>query len=287
MVKYSLIIPVFNSQKTIVRCLRSIIAQKFKNYEIVIVDDGSIDNTLKLIRKFRNCGCMIKIIKQKHKGVSAARNNGILSCCGEYIIFVDSDDYISKNLLITLNKYDDDVIRYDVNCTNGNDRFKQPYFLKISGEEALTKFCSLNNIFATPWSYAIRRDIYLKNNLFFLEGKQHEDFGLIPLLILEAKIVSSIRYTGYNYIKRKGSITLTETYDKEINRMYDFIDQFNYLRNYIMSKDISSDKIEEYINYFKKRTMIKFNNFQKKISNINCYERIYDKCIEKLKLKDF
>lgn len=115
-------------------------------------------------------------------------------------------------------------------------------------------FCENKNIFATPWGYAFKRELFFNENLLFLEGKTHEDFGLIPLIIMSAKTVSSISFVGYNYIKRVGSITQENAYNKEILRMDDFIE----------------------------RLYIKFTNFKKNIENYDKYDEVVERYCEKI-----
>ncbi len=282
-IRFSIIIPTYNSEKTISRCLISILKQKFCNYEILIVDDESTDNTLNVVNEFLNkYKDRIRVIKNKHSGISIIRNIGIYNSKGEYIIFVDSDDYINVNLLNVLSKYNDDVIKFNVFCSNGSDRFIQPTFISKDGKESLKLFCKNKNIFATPWGYAFKRDLFLNENLLFLKGKTHEDFGLIPLIIMSAKTVSSISYVGYNYIKRIGSITQENAYNKEILRMDDFIEQFMFLISEINKRLENTDYKKVYNDYFMERLYVKFTNFKKNIENYNKYDKVVEKCCEKI-----
>lgn len=281
-IKYSFIIPTYNSEKTIVRCLDSILNQTNHDYEILIIDDGSTDNTLNIVSKFVNKNNKIRIKKNRHKGISETRNIGICSSIGDYIIFVDSDDYVNSELLNVLNEFDDDIIKFSVFCNNGSDRFVQPKFKSISGKGCLKLFCNKGNIFATPWGYAFKKSLFLDNKLYFLKDKTHEDFGLIPLVLIYAKTVSSIEYVGYNYIKRIGSITQESEYEKEISRMYDFIDQFCFLMDVInnMEMELSYKKI--YNDYFINRLYIKFNNFKRNIKYFDNYDEVIKKCCKKI-----
>ena len=94
MAKISVIIPVHNVEKYIGKCLGSIVSQTYKDLEIICIDDQSSDNSLKILTDFAQKDTRIKLIKQDHKGVSAARNNGLNIATGEYISFIDSDDWI-------------------------------------------------------------------------------------------------------------------------------------------------------------------------------------------------
>lgn len=281
-IRYSFIIPTYNSEKTIIKCLNSVLNQRDCNYEILVVDDGSTDNTLNIVTKFATKNNKVKIIKNHHKGISEIRNIGICNSIGEYIIFVDSDDYVNFELLDVLNRYDDDVIRFSVFCSNGSDRFIQPKFMSISGIECLKLFCNSGNIFATPWGYAFKKSLFLNNKLYFLKGKTHEDFGLIPLVLIYAKSVSSVEYVGYNYIKRMGSITQEAEYEKEVSRMYDFIDQFCFAVEKLNNINIEQSYKKIYNDYFINRLYIKFNNFKHNIKEYNNYDEVVKKCCKKI-----
>ena len=107
--KISIIIPAYNAAKYIKRCIISLLNQTYKNIEIIVVNDGSTDNTLDILKNYD-----IKVINQENLGVSCARNNGLKNCSGDYITFVDSDDYVDKNyiedIVNILNKYKYDII---------------------------------------------------------------------------------------------------------------------------------------------------------------------------------
>lgn len=94
MVKYSFIVPVYNTSNYLKKCIDSLVNQTYKSFEIIIVNDGSTDNSLDIINGYKESNKNIKIINQKNGGLSNARNNGVKKASGEYIIFVDSDDYV-------------------------------------------------------------------------------------------------------------------------------------------------------------------------------------------------
>ena len=103
MIKYSFIVPCYNGEKYIVKCLDSILKQTSNNYEVIVINDGSTDNSINIINKYKN-DKKIVIINQDNMGLSLARNNGINKAKGEYLIFVDCDDYIQNDFLKTIDK---------------------------------------------------------------------------------------------------------------------------------------------------------------------------------------
>lgn len=122
MIKYSFIVPVYNTEKYLKKCLDSLVNQTFDNFEIIIVNDGSIDKSSEIIKKYKEKYSNIKSIEQKNQGLSMARNNGVKKASGDYLIFVDSDDYIETNLLEEVDKVigDNDILRFQIALIDEN-----------------------------------------------------------------------------------------------------------------------------------------------------------------------
>lgn len=142
----SVIIPVYNCEKMLSKCLDSIINQVFKNLEIIIVNDGSVDNSMAIIMQYQLMDKRIKVINQENKGVSIARNQGIGTAKGKYIAFVDADDYIAKNyieeLYNTICKYDADICICDATMENELSKYN---FYNIIDNTSANEICfSLN-----------------------------------------------------------------------------------------------------------------------------------------------
>lgn len=112
--KISVIVPVYNSEKYVGRCVDSIIAQTYQNWELILVDDGSTDNSLSILQEYENHDSRIKVIHQNNEGPGIARNTGIINAIGDYIVFVDSDDRISEDYFDLLSKKNEDVVFIDV-----------------------------------------------------------------------------------------------------------------------------------------------------------------------------
>lgn len=247
MAKISVIIPVYNREKTIKRAIDSVIGQLDENTELVIVNDGSTDKTEEIIKEqVEKCGKDISYYKKENEGVASARNFGIEHSKGEYIIFVDSDDYVSPNLIKTLNIYLDkgiDIIKYKATHVDSDGqairRIDGPVFDNVTGEKAFKELAFSDILMDSPCLYAFKRELFTQNNLFFKRGTYHEDFGLIPLILIIAKSVVSINFYGYNYVQTDESITRNDDYQKTIKRMQDcllhydnmlqFIEQFNVI----------------------------------------------------------
>ena len=205
MPKFSIIIPVYNVEEYIERCLDSVFNQSFKDFEVILVDDGCTDKSIEKAKKYD-----LTIIKSAHEGVSEARNIGVKKAHGQYLLFLDSDDYWEKDLLKELDKSTEnnpDVIRF--------------HFID------------------SCWCYAYKMSYYKKEKFAFKKGTVHEDFGLVPLIILKAKKVNSIKYIGYDYYRRSGSIMNNKNYDWTKRKVDDMYYHYNNLLE--ESKKIKGD----------------------------------------------
>lgn len=238
--KFSIIVPVYNTEKYVKRCLDSIKSQSFKDYEVIIVNDGSTDNSSDIISKYP-----YKIINQENQGLSMARNNGVKEASGEYLIFLDSDDYIEKDLLEEINNSlsnSPDLVRYQIKevfDSKDDINYKEIPFDNKNGVEAF-KLITNYHFVENAWAYAIKREFYLKEKFSFKKGTYHEDFGLIPLVIIKSKIVNSINYVGYCYYQRDGSIMNSSDYSKTKKKVKDFYDHYLYL-----TKEINKTKLDK------------------------------------------
>lgn len=291
--KYSIIVPAYNTEKYIDKCLKSIFSNTYKNFEVIIVNDGSIDKTEDIINKYIKKYDNIIYIKQKNMGLSLARNNGVKKATGDYLLFIDSDDYVEKNLLENINKDIDDldVLRYQLNMVF-NDKiipYGEKGFNVTNGIDAFEKIVRYKFIEMAAL-YVINRKYYLDNNFMFEKDVYHEDYGLLPLVIATAKKVKSINYLGYNYVQRDGSIMSSNDTSKMKKKMDDMLFLFTkaikYLDNIPNSQNVKSfyansiiDKYnslsdelkKEYIKKIKDLKIISYlsnDNFKRKIKKI-------------------
>lgn len=252
--KFSIIVPVYNTSKVLQRCFDSIFNQTYNNYEVIVVNDGSTDDSLNVIKKYKD---KIVLINQKNEGLSMARNNGVKKATGDYILFVDSDDSINKDLLKELNNNitDEDLIRYQIKNINNNKEipYKEVGFKELNGIEAFKKIAKYHYV-ETATCYAYKKSYYIENKFSFIKGAYHEDFGLIPEVIIKANVVTSLEYIGYNYYYNEGSITDYTSYDKEIKKAYDV------LKHYERLIDKSEDKF--YKSFLANAVLLKSNSLK-------------------------
>lgn len=249
MPKFSIIIPVYNVEKYIQKCLDSVINQTFKDYEIIVVNDGTKDNSMDIVNKYN-----VRIINQKNQGQSAARNAGVKIAKGEYLIFLDSDDYWKKDLLENINRSlirnNPDVVRFQMqevyeqsdNILEHNEKA----FEGLTGVAAFNAICKYYIVDAAC-PYAIKKEYYLKNKFAFKEGMVHEDYGLIPLIIIKAQVVNSISYVGYCYLQREESTMNTKDYSKTKKKVSDMYQHYKYLITEIDKTNLDSKIFKSFI----------------------------------------
>lgn len=213
---FSIIVPIYNVERYLEQCIESVLAQDFHNYELILVDDGSPDNSIDICLKYAKKYKNIVFIHKTNGGLSDARNAGIQIARGEYLMFLDSDDYwegtqILSDLASIAHKKPDVIIN---DCTFFfTDGKKETYPIK---KDDLTfnyfndfeTLVSRNIYRPAAWSKVVRRNFLLDNHLFFPKGKNHEDLDWSFEL---AKYIKSYAiYDSYFYIyrtRRKGSIT--------------------------------------------------------------------------------
>ncbi len=208
----SIVIPVYNVAEYIKKCITSCYTQNIdaNQYEIILVNDGSTDNSLEICEELKLDYPDLKIISQKNKGLSGARNTGLKNATGEFVWFVDSDDWITEDCLVSiLQKLQADLdilwIGHDV-WHNGQSTKKyipNNTTNMISGEELFSDH--LHNMFYI-WKFIYRRNFLIDHNLTFLEGILYEDLEFTPRALLKAKKCMTHNEICYHYLVRSGSI---------------------------------------------------------------------------------
>jgi glycosyltransferase involved in cell wall biosynthesis len=219
--KITLIIPCYNVEKYISRCIECVINQTYSNIEIILIDDGSTDNTNKLIVKLIENLNNVKYIRNKNRGVSNARNTGLKNATGEYIMFLDSDDYISnnmiKNMYKLMSRYNTDLVKCNIklefiedNISEeqkpvysklrylSSDKFPKTIYKKILSTEILNSSCCC----------LYRTSIIKENNLFFREDIYNGEDAIFFMNYIDN--CKNIVYTPtpyYHYVVRNTGLT--------------------------------------------------------------------------------
>lgn len=224
---FSVVIPIYKVEQYVGRCIESVLNQNLNNLEIILVDDGSPDRCPEICDEYALKDSRIKVIHKKNGGLSDARNAGVDIAKGKYIIFVDSDDFITENSLeqiIPFSKSEPDIIICDGKTIGGNCNLKLLEEYKkiiLSGEEFLGCVVENGNMMMASVLYIFKREFLNKHNFRFKYGILHEDEEFTPRVLLKAK---SVIYSGvdfYRYIIREDSITTYKDKRKNLNDLYD------------------------------------------------------------------
>ncbi len=220
--RLSVIIPVYRVEQTLDRCLKSIISQSFADMEIILVDDGSPDSCGQLCDDWARRDSRIQVIHQQNRGLSAARNTGIAKSQGDYITFVDSDDFIGMETYRPLMDYlkehtDVDLLEYPVYWHYGANEQKVMGF----GEKNYTdtteywlQACAYEHTYA--WNKIYRRALF--RQVSFPEGRVFEDVATLPLLLQHIRQVATTRQGLYHYCLNPEGITNKAT-GKELEQL--------------------------------------------------------------------
>lgn len=250
--KISVIVPVYNCASYLERAIESVISQDdFNNYELILVDDGSIDESSLICDRYNESYSNIKVYHQKNSGVSVARNKGIELAEGEWIMFLDSDDYLSENVTDKFFKYGNADIfcgEYSSNKVTGSTfekYFKSGIHLKSDINETLNLFLSSSdNFFYTCWAKLFKRSIIVDNNLKFPAGVRYaEDMVFVFTYLTYCKNLSLIDEDVYFYFVNESNATNVVEKSFEI---FNFI--FNWKTEYFLNLGISDNTVYDRLN---------------------------------------
>lgn len=214
-IEISIIVPVYNTSAYLDKCLTSLVNQTFDNYEIIVVNDGSTDNSLAILADWQQrYPDKLKLIDKPNGGLSDARNAGIIDATGEYVIFVDSDDYLSVDALTVMHQqvklHQADICYCDLEVVNESGAQLQ---ILDSGGDANKAIDPKENpqVIATLLPSAcnklIASDLFDGQVAPFDKGIWYEDVATIPLLLAQANLVVKVNKPLYKYVRRDGSIT--------------------------------------------------------------------------------
>lgn len=229
--KISIIIPVYNVEEYLRECLDSVVNQSFKDIEIICINDGSTDNSYKILEEYSKTYDNFKIINQSNKGLSTARNEGLKIAMGEYVYFIDADDVLKENALDIIwnnckQKHPDVLFFSFENFSDSQslkNRFEDKFkgkkrnsicLNKMSGKDLLNFFCKNNEYYVNVWIQVLRREFLLKNKITFYDGIIYEDNLYTLKVLLEARSAYCTNDILYAKRIRENSI-VTKKQDSE------------------------------------------------------------------------
>ena len=213
MIKLTIIIPIYNVEAYVGRCIESCLKQDLEReeYELLIINDGSLDGSMDVVRQHAQQYDNIRIIEQKNAGPSVARNHGIQDARGEYLWFIDSDDDISENVLKTLvdaaTNQNLDVLCFDINVfEHGCLTFTHPKQSE-KNQQLYTGIEFISEVGMPPSGCVAlyKKDFLIENSLSFINGISHEDYEFTPRAYCLAKRIAYVNVPAYNYWVREGS----------------------------------------------------------------------------------
>ena len=233
--KVSVIVPVYNVQDYLAKCIESIINQTFEDFELILIDDGSTDSSGKMCDDYALSDKRIKVIHQKNGGLSAARNAGLDIAKGDYVIFVDSDDYIHREMLSVMTAKS---IEEHSDLTLCNYYFVDSQGKTIEHDSLIEKetLISKDSLFellskewlpaVVPWNKLYRRSIF--DNLRYPVGKRHEDEFISHRIIEKSEKILLIPQFFYFYLQRDNSLSKGQFTSEKFDRMDAFLDRIDF-----------------------------------------------------------
>lgn len=275
MYKFSIIIPVYNAEKTIKKCLESIKVSEYEDYEVIIIDDGSIDNSASIISEYTMNDNRFRMISQENSGPSLARNKGLKLSTGEIITFVDSDDYVRNDYLEMLSKAFEenkaDVVFFDFHCVRQDGTELSTYHLPDIQENYYENLVSLSKacMFGYTWIKAFRKEIahgtYFDTDLSLFEDE------IFTCKILERPVnIFYLREPIYYYVRMDG--TLIQRTHKEYCQLCDRV--FSAWKHLLKMDPNRKNNLENRANALTE--ICKFYGLERKVNPITFYREMSD-----------
>lgn len=238
MKKCSVIIPTYNSEKYILRCLLSLSIQTIKDIEFILVDDGSTDSTLEIIKQFISTDSRFKLITKNHSGVADSRNLGLIKSSGKYIGWVDSDDYVPKRyfeiLVDSCEKNNCQISMCDMRVEfNGKYLFSYDILnetTRLSSYAALKLLCLDSSCKSWLTNKVFDRDLF--SNIKFPTLPALEDFAILHILFDKAKYIYYTKETSYNLEQNPCSLTHNIKSENVWQWVYVARDRYDYMLNH-------------------------------------------------------
>ena len=231
--KYSVIVPIYNVEEYLERCIKSILRQTIDDYEVLLVNDGSLDGSANVCKQYLN-NDKIRYFEKENGGLGDARNYGIDRANGEYLVFIDSDDYVEENLLECIDnaieKYDSDVVIFDYMLVNMQDEllYVEKQFLDPNKVMNIKTNSELLLIGPSACNKVFKKRLFIENNIRFPIRVWYEDLRTTAKILACADKIVYIDKGLYHYFVRPGSIMN----NNNIERNLEIIDALKDLKQY-------------------------------------------------------
>lgn len=267
MPKVSIVVPVYNTKKYLEKCLDSLVYQTLDDIEIIVVNDGSPDESQKIIDRYVQAyPNKVQAYVKENGGLSDARNFGISKCNGEYIGFVDSDDYVNldmyQNMYNKAKEQDFDMVVCDIRYVYENVSKEVSSQVDEDINDLDKIKAQMVNIYPAAWNKIYKKKLF-ENGVLFKKGVWYEDVEFLYRLFPYIKSIGTIKKTFVNYVQRDGAIT--RTFDE---RVYNYIDNFNGIVEFYKAKSFYDEYYSEleysYVRYLYMTFIKTACNFDKK-----------------------
>ena len=280
-VKVSVVVPVYNVEKYLDKCLTSLVNQTLKDIEIIVVNDGTKDNSQDIIDRYVKKYKNIKSYIKPNGGLSSARNYGIEKCKGEYIAFLDSDDYVNSNMYEVLyNKAKTED--FDITVCNVNyiyDNYTKTTTSKVKNDikikEEIKK--SMIDIYPSAWNKLYKKELF-ENNIYFKEGVWYEDVEFLYRLYPYINSIGVTHDYLINYVQRDGAIT--KTFDE---RVFHYIENWNGILKFYKDNNLYEEYKKEIEYCYIRYLYATFINVSSNFTDKNLYNKAVEEAIKNVK----
>lgn len=269
----SIIVPVYNSEKYIDNCVQSILSQTYDNFELLLINDGSTDSSLSNCKKWESVDSRIKVIDKENGGASSARNVGLSECRGEYVVFVDSDDYVAKtyvsNLMLAVKEGPFDIVQCSLQQVSDFGSIASVSFSKDHIRE-ITKQQALND---RLYKVSVCGKIYrrtLFDNFSFKEGSVYEDDASYYIFVDRAERIAILDEILYYYYMSDDSVMR----NNDENRSLAFIEIYEERIEYFKSRE-NIPLLEGTYGRFCLVLLLSYSLFKKKHTNKSDINTMY------------
>lgn len=265
-VKISIIMPVYNAENYIRQSINSILSQSFKDFELILVNDGSTDNSEKICNEYRMKYNFIKLVSKKNGGAASARNAGLDIAKGKYIAFADSDDILHRDMYSILYKIAEenntDIVICNFLNINSKENVDLIEYKDIDNIQIFNNIEALNSIYQgfnvrmiVPWNKIYKKDLFKMNR--FKEGRICEDEFLAHKILYEAKKIAYVDLVLYYYVQTENSVMRKPLSKKNLDSVYAFKNRVDFFKEKKLEELLYRAQVIYYNEFF--QLYYKFN----------------------------